>query len=235
MSMLRKKKSTFDESDLPTDNWIWGNTRGGGGAPLKDVQGNDVANLKKVLTGTIEVDHSPSPNGKARRNPQPYRESEYDDREGSYNSKQNSRNPPANAPNRNGNNRNRQGGYDSNNDEDYDRRGGHNDHNHRNNHDSRNNGNKPRYNPYSDEAPERVIPGLNDHHSPVRHPNNNHRNQNNAPNGPVSPRYVDNNNGASPKKFMGALRELTGGSNAERDAKQRFANKDRFVCHCLHL
>jgi len=37
----------------------------------------------------------------------------------------------------------------------------------------------------------------------------------------VSPRYVDNNNGASPKKFMGALRELTGGSNAERDTKQR--------------
>eukprot|EP01032_Pedospumella_encystans_P009146 gene9146-10795_t len=224
MSMLRKKKSTFDESDLPTDNWIWGNTRGGGGAPLKDVQGNDVANLKKVLTGTIEVDHSPSPNGKARRNNQAFRDTEYDDRDGGYNNKQNSRNPPANAPNRNGNNRNRQGGYDSNNVDEYDRRGGRNDRNHnqRNNNDQRNNNNnKPRYNPYSDEAPERIIPGLNDHHSPVHHPNNNHRNPNNMQNGPNSPRYVDNNNGASPKKFMGALRELTGGSNSERDAKQR--------------
>ena len=62
--MLRKKKSTFDESELPSDGWIWGNNRGGGGAPLKDTKGNDVANLRKVLTGTIEVDHSPSPNSK---------------------------------------------------------------------------------------------------------------------------------------------------------------------------
>eukprot|EP01038_Epipyxis_sp_PR26KG_P008507 gene8507-11499_t len=41
------------------DSWIWGNHRGGGGAPLRDVQGNNVTNLKKVLKGTIEVDHSP--------------------------------------------------------------------------------------------------------------------------------------------------------------------------------
>lgn len=224
MALLRKKKSTFDESDLPTDNWIWGNTRGGGGAPLKDVQGNDVANLKKVLTGTIEVDHSPSPNGKARRNTQSYRETEYDDRDGGYNSKQNARNPQNKAPNHNGNNRNRQGGYDQYSDEEFDRRGSRNDNNNNNrnnNERNSNNNNKPRYNPYSDEAPERIIPGLNDHRSPVHHPNHNNRNQNNPQHEPISPRYVNNNNGASPKKFMGALRELAGGSNAERDAKQR--------------
>ena len=217
MALLRKKKSTFDESDLPTDNWIWGNTRGGGGAPLKDVQGNDVANLKKVLAGTIEVDHSPSPNSKGRRNNQLY------DDEGTNYGRQNGRNNSNHAPNRNnGDNRNRQA-YDQDDDGDYDRRGGrnnssqNNNFNHNNHPSSQSNQNAPRnnnynapnndrnkrFNPYSDEAPERVIPGLNNHNAD-----------------PVSPRHVHNNNGASPKKFMGALRELTGG-NGEKDAKHR--------------
>jgi len=237
MALLRKKKSTFDESDLPTDNWIWGNTRGGGGAPLKDVQGNDVANLKKVLAGTIEVDHSPSPNSKGRRN---NRNSEFDDDDNNY-GRQNNRNNANNAPNRNngGGNRNRQA-YDQDDDADYDRRGGrnnssqnNNNFNHNNhpssqsnqnaprNNNSNNNYNAPndrnkRFNPYSDEAPDRVIPGLND-----QHPNHSNHNSHNNHNDPVSPRYVNNNNGASPKKFMGSLRELNGGAG-ERDAKQRY-------------
>lgn len=42
------------------ENWIWGNHRGGGGAPLKDAYGNSVANLKNVLKGETQIDHSPS-------------------------------------------------------------------------------------------------------------------------------------------------------------------------------
>jgi hypothetical protein len=78
MSLLRKKKSTFDEDDMPTEGWIWGNQRGGGGAPLKDSNGNAVSNLKKVLTGEIQVDHSPSPT--KGKNAQGYDyDSSYDD------------------------------------------------------------------------------------------------------------------------------------------------------------
>ena len=43
--------------------WIWGNSRGGGGAPLKDSTGKPLANLKLVLAGDVEPDHSPSKMG----------------------------------------------------------------------------------------------------------------------------------------------------------------------------
>jgi hypothetical protein len=42
------------------DNWIWGNNRGGGGAPLKDVGGTPVANLRSVMKGNAQVDYSPT-------------------------------------------------------------------------------------------------------------------------------------------------------------------------------
>lgn len=31
------------------DEWIWGNDRGGGGAPLKDARGNTITNLKVAV------------------------------------------------------------------------------------------------------------------------------------------------------------------------------------------
>lgn len=48
-------------SDSPQEEWVWGNNRGGGGAPLKDQYGSPVANLKGVLHGDVAVDFSPSP------------------------------------------------------------------------------------------------------------------------------------------------------------------------------
>ena len=60
--MYNKKRSPFDPSleDVSSaDPWIWGNQRGGGGAPLRDMDGNHLANLKKVLHGEVDVDHSP--------------------------------------------------------------------------------------------------------------------------------------------------------------------------------
>ncbi len=42
------------------DGWIWGSSRGGGGAPLKDRSGKAITNLKLVIQGDVEPDHSPS-------------------------------------------------------------------------------------------------------------------------------------------------------------------------------
>jgi hypothetical protein len=44
-------------SDEP---WIWGNNRGGGGAPLKLADGTPVANLRDVMKGNVQPDHSPT-------------------------------------------------------------------------------------------------------------------------------------------------------------------------------
>ena len=43
------------------DDWIWGRYRsGGGGAPLRDVEGNNVANLRLVHHDAIQIQHSPT-------------------------------------------------------------------------------------------------------------------------------------------------------------------------------
>jgi hypothetical protein len=47
------------QSEQP-DEWIWGNKRGGGGAPIKDVAGAVVTNLRQVARGSVQVDHSPT-------------------------------------------------------------------------------------------------------------------------------------------------------------------------------
>ena len=48
-------------NDDQPDEWIWGNTRGGGGAPLKTLNGQPIANLRAVVRGGVEVDvESPS-------------------------------------------------------------------------------------------------------------------------------------------------------------------------------
>lgn len=49
------------ESSGAEEPWIWGNHRGGGGAPVKDMSGNQVSNLRQVFRGGIEVDASPIP------------------------------------------------------------------------------------------------------------------------------------------------------------------------------
>lgn len=58
--MRRGKVSIRDVASEADDGWIWGNSRGGGGAPLKDREGKSLTNLKLVLAGDVEADHSPS-------------------------------------------------------------------------------------------------------------------------------------------------------------------------------
>ena len=55
---VRPKPAALD--DVSGDTWMWGNTRGGGGAPLRDTSGNTVTNLKLALSGVTDVDHSPT-------------------------------------------------------------------------------------------------------------------------------------------------------------------------------
>lgn len=55
---------------MADDEWIWGRYRGGGGgAPLRDVDGNLVSNLRLVHHGAVQVDNSPSPSSKGNNNP----------------------------------------------------------------------------------------------------------------------------------------------------------------------
>ena len=58
--MRRGVEPIRDVASEADAGWIWGNSRGGGGAPLKDSQGNALTNLKLVLAGDVEADHSPS-------------------------------------------------------------------------------------------------------------------------------------------------------------------------------
>lgn len=232
--MLRKKKSTFDESDLPTDNWIWGNSRGGGGAPLRDLQGNDVANLKKVFNGAVSVDHSPSPKGKFKGPPNfrdDYNEDEGDNRNRRDNEGDRLRNGRA-RNNSNGAYNDADDGYPPDN-----RRGGVGGGGRGGGAGDRRDSRNDRYPPndvaaaerpprekrnsayrgnYSDEQQERVIPGLNDRSVNMNDPN--------------SPRYHHGQGGGgggangsvagSPKKFMSAIKDMaSGGDNRERDLK----------------
>ena len=63
MSRNRQRGQLRDVAADVDDGWIWGNSRGGGGAPLKDAKGQALTNLKLVLTGDVEADHSPSKMG----------------------------------------------------------------------------------------------------------------------------------------------------------------------------
>lgn len=55
---------------MADEDWIWGKYRGGGGgAPLRDVDGNLVSNLRLVHHGAVQVDNSPSPSSKGNSNP----------------------------------------------------------------------------------------------------------------------------------------------------------------------
>lgn len=69
-----------EEQAAADDDWYWGRYRtGGGGAPLKDVNGNTVTNLRQVHRGTVEIDYSP---GSPKKNKSPKslsRQDDYDD------------------------------------------------------------------------------------------------------------------------------------------------------------
>ena len=66
MSSKRRSGSrgAYEQDDEPsgTGEWMWDRFRGGGGgAPLKDVSGGTVTNLRSVIRGSVEVNHqSPS-------------------------------------------------------------------------------------------------------------------------------------------------------------------------------
>lgn len=66
--MAGRRKSNLDEGGDDGGTWIWGNNRGGGGAPLKDTSGNTISNLKKVLNGTADVNYSSPSKEQTKRN-----------------------------------------------------------------------------------------------------------------------------------------------------------------------
>lgn len=214
----RKAKSSVDEDKLHEvdEQWFWGNVRGGGGAPLKDKQGNALANLKGVLNGAVEVDYSVSPGKRTHNN-------NYDVDNGRYNEP---RVPDVQLNQQSFSNQHRsireRNGYG--------------------------NGRGPISSKASREDEyERFIPGLSDVPSHQRQPNKKNnayqvplsarRDDSSAVDaairmdGPPSPAAAlrDNNyrrqqegyqQDASPKKFMGALRELTSGqTDGDRNDK----------------
>jgi len=90
MRRNRQSGSLRDVASEVEDGWIWGSSRGGGGAPLKDSQGKQLTNLKLVLAGDVEPDHSPSkmknnfaydddlsPRGPPRRRGHDYEDEDY--------------------------------------------------------------------------------------------------------------------------------------------------------------
>lgn len=77
---MSRKHNSQREEDTP-DEWIWGNTRGGGGAPLKTLKGEPVANLRSVVRGGVEIDvDSPSKKKAQGRNDRSYDREDRDDR-----------------------------------------------------------------------------------------------------------------------------------------------------------
>lgn len=63
---MRTGRRVQAEQEAGGEEWIWGNHRGGGGAPLKDVDGSQVSNLRNVLKGSVQIDHSPHSKHKLR-------------------------------------------------------------------------------------------------------------------------------------------------------------------------
>lgn len=90
---FRRQKSSFNDAEESNgeEGWIWGNSRGGGGAPLRDASGNTVTNLKAIVNVNAHEggrqsrrDYSPpmydSPKKKGpRNNVPPLRRNDYDD------------------------------------------------------------------------------------------------------------------------------------------------------------
>ena len=49
--MARKLRVGVDPQEIIQEDWIWGNHRGGGGAPLKDHSGNTITDIKTIVKG----------------------------------------------------------------------------------------------------------------------------------------------------------------------------------------
>lgn len=92
---FRRNKSSFEEAPSEAgDGWIWGNHRGGGGAPVKDVDGNTVSNLKALMKASdghrggrrdpSPPDYYDSPKKKGNRGMAPQRRNTYDDDDDDY-------------------------------------------------------------------------------------------------------------------------------------------------------
>ena len=62
---MQKARVVSEEVD---DGWIWGSSRGGGGAPLKSKDGTPVTNLKLVINGDVDVAHAPTGSPSRRSN-----------------------------------------------------------------------------------------------------------------------------------------------------------------------
>jgi hypothetical protein len=54
-----RSSRNYPREEEPQEEWIWGNHRGGGGAPLKTVDGSNATNLRAVLRGSQQIDVSP--------------------------------------------------------------------------------------------------------------------------------------------------------------------------------
>lgn len=65
-SGVRRNRAYMDQIkaqvNQPDDGWVWGNHRGGGGAPVRDTDGNNVSNLKGIVPN-----HDQRMSGKGRR------------------------------------------------------------------------------------------------------------------------------------------------------------------------
>lgn len=46
---MRRRNNEVNNGHGQEEGWVWGNHRGGGGAPLKDANGNTLTNLKGAL------------------------------------------------------------------------------------------------------------------------------------------------------------------------------------------
>lgn len=65
-SGVRRNRAYMDQINTqvqqPDDEWVWGNHRGGGGAPVRDTNGNNVSNLKGIVPN-----HDQRESGRGRR------------------------------------------------------------------------------------------------------------------------------------------------------------------------
>lgn len=85
--MRRNNKNNEREEDGGGgDTWIWGNTRGGGGAPLRNAHGEPITNLKAVMNGTVEVDYN-SPGNRREYSPNKRRNNDSSPIRNDYNDK----------------------------------------------------------------------------------------------------------------------------------------------------
>lgn len=77
--MKGRRSRNDDNRGDEQDTWIWGNNRGGGGAPVKDQYGSPIADIRRVLVGEVRTDYSPTPAKQHSNNRRDYGREDYDD------------------------------------------------------------------------------------------------------------------------------------------------------------